>query len=247
MQRWIGLVGALVGFVVVVSGAAAQTEPPTEAVSQVRISAPVEGATISGTVQIVGTTVHPDFQAFTVAYSVEPPVGPNPWTPLQPPVAQQVTNSTLAIWDTTTVPDNRYVLRLQVETSAAGGEPITAFVTVNVSNATPTPLPTIFIPTAAPPADATAGPSPSPFIDMPPTRTPRPTETPGGPTPTPDAAVVSPLEPTRLREAALRGAVISLAAFGVIGLYVTLRGGLRDRLRIIGYDIRQWFRRFGKR
>ncbi len=85
--------------------------------------------------------------------------------------------------------------------------------------ATPTLTPTAFVP---------------PTVQQPPTATPRPTATaqPGvSATPTPRARVALPT-PEMVRSAALRGALIALAFYGVGLLYLLIRAGIRVLLRL---------------
>lgn len=82
-----------------------------------------------------------------------------------------------------------------------------------------TPTPTVFVP---------------PTVQQPPTATPRPTATPmpnAGLTPTPRPRVSLPTAES-VREAALRGALIAVAAYGVGFLYVLIRAGFRALLRL---------------
>ncbi|MGF1504268.1 MAG: hypothetical protein ACFB51_03895 [Anaerolineae bacterium] len=239
---------ALIAFIIAslfASTALAQDEVPTPTGEPgvVAIVLPEEGAVISGTTQIVGSAQHPDFRGFVVEYAQEPPVGAEPWTLIQAPVGQQVGNSVLAVWDTTLVADDRYILRLRVLLNS--GDEITAQVGVTVANATPTPLPTLPPqPTIAPPATATAGPSPTPLIIQPPTRTPRPAAV-DAPQPTEpvDTLAESPLAFPRLRQAACRGAIVTVVIFAGIGVYGVLRSAYRRELRILVYQIGEYFRR----
>jgi hypothetical protein len=144
----------------------------------------------------------------------------------------------LGAWDTTLLADGPYLLRLEVvrqdETTQS------TLIQVMVINATPTPLPTL-PPTPTPTTTPTAGPTPTPLIHQPPTRTPRPTMTPGGPTPTPrPSRRSSPFDSAQLRSAACNGVYITLAAFALLGLYVGLRKAARGRVRI-------WWYRFWQR
>lgn len=82
-----------------------------------------------------------------------------------------------------------------------------------------TPTPTAFVP---------------PTVQQPPTATPRPTATPMPNTllmPTPRPRVSLPTAES-VRAAALRGALIAVAAYGVGFLYVLIRAGFRALLRL---------------
>jgi hypothetical protein len=215
-----------------------QAQEPGEEEGEVTITAPRYGETISGLVLVMGTALSPDFHHYELAFAVDP----NPddeWFPVQDAVAQQVQENVLGAWDTTLVADGPYLLRLQIVHNDGTTQATT--IQVMVINATPTPLPTPS-PTALPTMTPTAGPTPTPLIYQPPTRTPRPTITPGGPTPTPrPSRRRSPLDSDQLRGAACTGVYITLALFGLMALYFGLRRVVRGRLRI-GWH-RFWQRR----
>ena len=198
-----------------------------------QINTPSADATLSGTIQISGTAIDPAFVEYTLDYAVDPPAGDTAWKPIQPPIAQQVQDGVLGSWDTTQAADGVYQIRLRV--IRQDGSPLDNLVRVRVLNATPVPTPSPTEPatsTASPPT-ATEGPSPTSAIWQPPTRTPRPTLTPGGPTSTPVPFSVSgsPFTPERLSEAAGRGVVIGLATFVALALYLIARLAVRGELR----------------
>ncbi len=209
------------------------TPTPEDGESRILISSPQSGDAVSGWVTIVGTTLDPDFRSYRLEYAPDPTPSDVPWAAIQPPVEQQVREGTLGAWDTTSLDDGFYILRLVIERN--DGESTDYEIHIQVANATATPLPTLPpTPTATSiPGTATPGPSPTPLIWQPPTRTPRPTQTPGGPTSTPQPLLQedSPLSPDRLRQAARRGIYIALIAFGVLALYSLLRLAIRGELR----------------
>ncbi len=197
------------------------------------IAEPQDGDVLIGTVLIYGTAADANFRYYVLEYIPDPVLSGMDWVPLQPPVAQQVSDGVLALWDTTTLPDGHYRLRLRVV--RGDGSAIDDEVLVQIVNATPTPTPTVR-PTATltpTPGTPTPGPSPTPLIWQPPTRTPRPTATPGGPTPTPLPLpeADSPLRPERLRQAALDGVKMALGVFAALGIYSLLRAAWRGELR----------------
>ncbi|HEC21295.1 MAG TPA: hypothetical protein ENI95_00090 [Chloroflexi bacterium] len=213
-----------------------------EGEGQAVIASPQYNETISGVVQITGTAIDPAFSFYQLEYALNPPQGEESWFPIQPPVAQQVRDGVLGIWDTTLVVDAEYVLRLRVIRSDE--TVIEDQVRVRVANATATPLPTLPPPPSPTPEPGTPtpGPSPTPLIQQPPTRTPRPTATPGGPTPTPIPPAAdedSPFRPEALRRAALRGALGALAVFGLLGLYGLFRAARRGQLRVTLWRFRR--------
>lgn len=209
----------------------------------VDITAPAVGEVVSGVVQISGTAIDADFAHYELAYALDPPITEESWIPIQPPITQQVRDGILGAWDTTPLVDGRYLIRLRVVRNDEEAAAVEEVVRVQVSNATATPLPTLPpAPSATPlPDTPTPGPSPTPLIQQPPTRTPRPTPTPGGPTSTPEPLNLedSPFRPDRLRQAAVRGGLITLGAFCLLGLYLLFRNRLLDEIRVLVWQIRQ--------
>ncbi|MBN1312284.1 MAG: hypothetical protein JXB30_12770 [Anaerolineae bacterium] len=207
--------------------------PPAQATaSKVEIISPTDNQEVGGLVQIVGTAIDPAFYQYKLAYATEPVID-DTWTAIQAPVAQQVNEGILGAWDSTQVADGIYRIRLRLVQQ--DGTAIDDQVRVQVVNATPTPLPTplptfTFTPL---PSTATPGPSPTPLIWQPPTRTPRPTETPGGPIPnaTPLSLQDSPFHPSRLRQAAWTGVMITFGTFGFLAVYGLVRAAVRGQLR----------------
>jgi hypothetical protein len=206
--------------------------PAQNGASVVEIISPTDNQMVGGLVQITGTAVDPAFYHYELAYATEPVID-DTWTAIQAPVAQQVTEGVLGAWDSTQVADGIYRIRLRLVQQ--DGTPIDDQVRIQVVNATPTALPTplpTFTPTL-PPGTATPGPSPTPLIWQPPTRTPRPTATPGGliPTATPISLQDSPFHPSRLRQAAWTGMLMAIGTFGFLAVYSLVRGAVRGQLR----------------
>lgn len=208
-----------------------QETPPPAGESRAVIASPTEGSTIAGVVAITGTVTDPDLRSYQLEYAADPTLASIPWTPVQGAVSQAVQGGVLGAWDTTMVPDGRYIIRLRMNRHNSG--PIDYEVRVQVANATPTPTyhPPTRTPTAIP-STATPGPSPTPLIEQPPTRTPRPAAASGAQTETPVPALAndSPLRADRLTRAARRGALFTLAAFGLLGVYAIIRAGMRGEL-----------------
>ncbi len=214
-----------------------------QGISRIEIASPAVNSVVRGAIQITGTAVDPNFRQYELDWAPDPPVG-DAWTPIQPPVAQQVQDGILGVWNTATVPDGLYLIRLRlIRTDELTLE---REIRVQVVNATPTPRPTHTpLPSPTPlPGTATPGPSPTALIWQPPTRTPRPTAGPGTPTATlvgPDPAQ-SPFHPERLRQAACSGLWITLGAFLALGLYGATRFAVRRPLRVVGWRLANWLR-----
>lgn len=240
MYKRTALTVAAIAVIAVVSplGFAQAQEPGEE--GEAVITNPGYGETISGLVLITGTALSPDFHHYELALAPDP----NPedeWFPIQDAVAQQVQENVLGAWDTTLLADGPYLLRLLLVHNDAITE--ATVIQVMVINATPTPLPTL-PPTPTPTMTPTAGPTPTPLIHQPPTRTPRPTVTPGGPTPTPRTPQRrSPFDSAQLRGAACAGTYVALGAFALLSLYLGIRKIARGRLRMWWYRFWQGRRR----
>ena len=89
------------------------TTTPSYAQVQAEITSPRPNAILRGTVSIQGTASVPDFWKYEVQFApgLNPPN--NAWSVLI--VREEpVINGQLAVWDTTTVPDGTYTLRLRV-------------------------------------------------------------------------------------------------------------------------------------
>jgi hypothetical protein len=218
---------------VVLAGVIPITDSPVmqPGIGIAKIAAPVAGAIISGSVQIAGTAVDPLLSQYELDYAPDPAISDDIWKPIQPPIAQQVQDGVLGAWDSTQSADGAYWIRLRV--IRQDGTSIEDRVHVQVVNATPPPTATAFVPATVFTASVTPGPSPTSPIWQPPTRTPRPAMTPGGPTPTrqPFSSVDSPFRPERLNRAALDGVAIGIGVFVLLGLYSLLRITLRGELR----------------
>lgn len=89
------------------------------------IRSPRRGSTLSGTVQIVGSANHPQFQSYSVSYAPLP-ISAGGWTQIVPPQPEPVPSGLLAEWNTAELAPGRYQIRLIVQT--VEGEPLVATV-----------------------------------------------------------------------------------------------------------------------
>lgn len=114
--------------------------PPTPLPYDVRITYPVDGSQIAGYVTVTGSASHPRFLQYALEWGPEPNPG-NLWYPITAPRAVPVLNGILGAWNTTSVSDGTYRLRLHVWLSDGTD---TAFVVgaIRISNARPTAVPT---------------------------------------------------------------------------------------------------------
>ncbi|MEJ5310967.1 MAG: hypothetical protein WHX52_14480 [Anaerolineae bacterium] len=211
------------------------------------ISYPQDGSTISGVVAIQGTATHPSFVSYGILYaSGDTVTGSTLWRQDDPIIwnnQTMVVNGTLATWDTTTVPNGKYVLALVVY--EVGNEtPNVYFVqnlTVQNAPATPTPEPT----PEATPTEIGVTPLPpegavpiAPTIEQPPTATPRPTPTLStGATSAPndtgeDETPKTIISIDAVKEAFKTGAQLAIMLYVIGGLYVAVKAAVRYALRL---------------
>ena len=185
---------------------AAQSTPP------IAITSPAPDGIISGEVTITGTTDIQGFASsqldFTYASSQA-----DTWFALQAS-SQPVTDSPLAVWDTTLITDGDYILRLRVYLEDGSSQEVT--VPIKVQNDTPIVTPT-FTPTSTP--ESIKGQVPTSFLVA---SSPTPTKTPH-PTPMP-----LPTNPVSLNQGVIytslgRGALVIIGLFLFAGLVLRFR------------------------
>ncbi len=222
MRHWIAAFGvAVIALWAIWSGA---IYAGAQSNNSAKITAPQAGDSLFGLVTIQGTASNPNMQRYILEFdSQEDAV--DRWLTVAGPITQQVKDGTLAQWNTTTVPDGRYQIRLRVV--LRDGTVLSDVVqNLRVSNKQPTALPTS-LPSATPlqpTLPPTAGPSPTPLIQQPPTNTPRPalpalppTVAPP-PSPAPDAPQ-SVLALDALQNAFCGGVYLALIGFAIFGVY----------------------------
>lgn len=246
MRRLLRQIAAAALLVLGIPGTALATSTPPGEITRVLIASPQTGDAVSGVVTIVGSVSSPDFNSYQLEVAPDPSLSDRPWAPVQGAVGQQVQDGVLGVWDTTGLTDGRYILRLRLVRNE--DVPVDFEARVVVANSTLTPLPPAS-PTPQPQAAGTATPGPS-LIEQPPTRTPRPTATPGGPTATPDplSPERSPLGPKRLRQAAIVGFLAALAGFLLLGVRSLSRAKARGEVdpaweafeRTVVTPLREW-------
>ncbi|HLY27279.1 MAG TPA: hypothetical protein VKQ72_13115 [Aggregatilineales bacterium] len=204
-----------------------------------RITAPKEGDSLFGLVTIQGTAANANMQRYVLEFDQQD-TGVVQWFPIAGPITQQVTSGVLGQWNTTTVPDGRYEIRLRVV--LRDGTVISDVVqNLHVSNKQPTPLPTALpSPTALQPtALPTAGPSPTPIVQQPPTSTSHPAVIPtviatligqSDPGSVPDAPAIAGMIGS-IQAAFCNGMLVALVAFALIGGYSVIHNRLRPAIR----------------
>jgi len=187
--------------------------------AQVIITSPQENATVRGLVIIRGSATIPSFQFFKVEYGRG--ASPADWHLIGSTRPEPVIDGILAQWDTTSLPDGVYTLRLQaVKNDGNYQEYFVRQLVVANKRATETPTPTASPePTRGP--SPTAGPTPTLAILQPTAALALPTPT---PTPVrPQRQAMPQLPVANWGEAFCMGAGTMVAIFAVVGLVFGLR------------------------
>lgn len=192
---------------------AAQDTPP------VAITSPLSGDVLRGAVTITGRADDPNFQSaqldFGYASNITPGGGlADTWFTLQT-FSQPVLDSTLTTWDTLSISDGDYLLRLRVTLNDGTFQEVT--IPVSVQNDAPFATPTA-LPTSTPVPEIEVQ-IPTPFLLA---ASPTPT---APPRPTPTAL---PANPVSLNQMAIytslgRGALVILGLFVFSGILLRLR------------------------
>lgn len=191
---------------------------PLQQANQGIIVSPQENATVRGVVPILGTATIAGFDYYKVEWGRG--ADPADWHLVGSTYPTQVVDGVLASWDTTTVPDGLYTLRLRVVRNDGNYSEyyVRGIIVANKRpTETPTPLPEE---TRAP--TSTPGPTATLAIVQPTAALARPS-----PTPTP----VRPIRGVALpelsfglwRDALCMGAGTMVAIFAVVGMIFALR------------------------
>jgi len=154
--------------------ALAAPQPQGQAIAQ--ITSPTEGQTLNGLVTITGSTDHPQFARWELAYGPDP--NPNDaWQPFASGT-QPVHDGTLGTWNTGIIADGQYMLRLRTVRKDSNYDE-TVVRGLQVSNAAPLGTPTSIPPAPTFPAEEptftaaeAAQPLPTIRVEQPPTSAP---------------------------------------------------------------------------
>ncbi len=236
---------ALIALVTVLSLALlawpAQAAPPAQE-SQAAITSPVDGQEIAGTLTVSGSASHPQFTRYELAFGPDP--NPKDAWQVFSENNQPVANNVLGLWNTTSVADGTYMLRLRVVRKDSNySEAVVRGLAVRNQQPTKTPTPAAPAPTFEPeatqaPAAEVAAPVSTPIlVEQPPTSVPaavlpRGTGSPsGGNTTRGSTDSASPLIGDLLKSACLGGIVWSFGLFGLLGVIQTGRYGYKQILR----------------
>lgn len=184
----------------------------------VEISAPTSGTPLQGLVSIEGNTIAEGFQSWEITFSYAQDTT-GTWFLISEGEAQ-ITNGELAQWDTTTITDGDYNLRLTVYLQGGQRE---HYVVENVRVRNYSPIETITpTPTVTPtPYTVTPRPSLTPTVTQPPSETP----VPDTPTPLPTNPVT--ITQGNINNSLMRGAAGATAAFVLVGLYLSVKRLIR--------------------
>ena len=180
--------------------------------ASVAITSPAAGDVLRGQVNIIGSTNAPNFVSAELdfAYAAD---ATGTWFPIQT-LSQPVFDSPLYTWDTTSITDGDYILRLRVFLADGSSQEVT--VPVKVQNDVIPITPTV-VPTATPEEKFVLIPTPFLLAASPtPTDVPRPTPTPlpGNPASLGSKSVLLSLG---------RGALVILGLFAFAGLILRFR------------------------
>ena len=180
--------------------------------SSVAITSPTPGDVLRGQVNIIGSTNAPDFVSAELDFAYASDVT-GTWFPVQT-LSQPVFDSPLYTWDTISITDGDYILRLRVFLGDGTYEDAT--VPVKIQNDVVPVMPTV-APTATAEEEFVLIPTPFLLAASPtPTDVPRPTPTPlpGNPVSLGSNTVLASLG---------RGALVILGLFAFAGLILRFR------------------------
>jgi hypothetical protein len=174
------------------------------------ILSPTDGDVLQGLVTVKGTTQVPDFASAVLVFAyISDPT--QTWFTIQT-ASLPVTTDTIAVWDTNTITDGDYALRLRVVLQ--DGSFRDAVITVRVRNYTPVPTPSPALTPTEPP-----------ILEIPtaviiaPSETPTATVEALAPTPTPFPPNPAVVRPAAIYTGFWRGALL-------VGVLVLVFGAL---------------------
>jgi hypothetical protein len=218
MRRLIPGITLALWLILIPTPARAQTGPDANPVS---LLTPVGGAPLQGVVPITGSANPAGFFSYEVSFGYAGDTS-GTWFIIAESF-NPVQQDTLAEWDTFAITDGDYTLRLLVTLVDASQQEVRVE-NVRVRNYTPietsTPTPTL-TPSLTPTIDRTAAftPSATPTITPTPSETPTPTVV---PTATPLPPNPAEMRASDIANSLVRGAAGVLAAFILLGMYVSI-------------------------
>jgi hypothetical protein len=230
------LVAALV-FLALITAFSALAAPLSQEPRPV-LAQPEQDATVRGVVQLIGSATHPQFHRYELYYVPWPIPSDQAWVFIGDAHYQQQPLGLLGIWDSRSVPDGTYALRVRVvklDGNYLDSDPRRVLVantrpadtpTPAVTN-TPTTIPTPLPPTATIVVELPALVTPTPE----PTATPEPDAAPilpaAGPAASADRSEPSAVEAlfsgARLLSVARQSAIYTLGLFVAVGLFFGIK------------------------
>ena len=180
--NWINTTAAGQQFAQLVNLPLPLQQPPATSCQQgeqlptVLINNPQNSQTVENVLTITGVASGPNFNYYQLQYA--PASNPDSWVDITPQSTNQVTSAgtQLGTWDTRTVANGQYILRLHVVSTTGGYIDVTRNVTIQNTQPTPTPtvpVPTVpFFPTVPTLVPGNPTFTPLPFDDLNPTPTP---------------------------------------------------------------------------
>ncbi len=226
---------------------------PAQQESRPVIAQPTTDEAVRGVVQIIGTATHPQFQRYELYYAPFPVPSDQSWIFIGDAHFSQQPLGLLGTWESRSVPDGTYALRVRV-VKADGNYLDSDAIRILVANTRPvepptpegTPEPVVELPpTSAPATEAPV--IAAPTVDLPAEPEPTPTPEPEGDTvePTPTTSIISSAGSTtggatsssgntasitdqlfsssRLLETAKKAATYTAAAFLIIGAFFGIK------------------------
>jgi hypothetical protein len=204
------------------------------------IAQPEQDAPVRGVVQIVGTAVHPEFQRYELYYAPWPVPSDQAWVFIGDAHYNQQPLGLLGTWDSRSVPDGTYALRLRVvkqDGNYIDGDPRRVLVVNTRKQESPTPLATeapTEIPVEQPPTPTVVIEAPTVMVELPtvaPTDTPVPEETAAALASSGSSDAGTPglgeaFAISRLVDTAKRTAVYTVGGLVAIGAFFVLKGVL---------------------
>ena len=112
------------------------------------ITSPADGQLLQGQVSVRGSTDIPDFSSSELAFAYASETNASTWFVIQT-ASLPVANDVIALWDTTSISDGDYLLRLRVILLDGGFQD--AMIKVQVRNYTPTATPSPAVTPTEPP------------------------------------------------------------------------------------------------
>ncbi|HEY86045.1 MAG TPA: hypothetical protein G4N96_13135 [Chloroflexi bacterium] len=231
------ILGAIFALLSALPGLSAIAAPPQQG-ELAQITYPADNEVVRGIISVTGSAVHPQFARFQLAYAAEPVTQNDQWITIGAERVSQVVNAELAIWDTATVSDGSYSLRLRV-IRLDGNYDETEVHHIVVANAQPTETatPELLVTRAPTQTPTPLPPTPTIVIEVPfnETPTPRPlTITQALPTPRPDNAPILPIPKIKMDATPLKSACL-MGAGGILALFLLFGFLSAIRLMVLGF------------